>query len=166
MGTLTKSFIIFLGIHFWILSTICLDGRCPYFHEMGTVSLNVAHLSTFVACNVHAITFPFRRSQQRLLLIAWLCRAIFYLNSLLFRFWCMVCARWLYTVHYILPLYNGPQFNHQEQSFMCRRLCVARCCVCVFGMSHPVIIAGCFFNHMSSFIQLVDSAEFSIIAFF
>ena len=35
----------------------------------------------------------------------------------------------------------------------------------IFGTSHPVIIAGCFFNHTSSFIQLVDSAEFGIIAF-
>ena len=49
---------------------------------------------------------------------------------------------------------------------MCSGLCVARCCVRVFSMSHPVIIAGCFFNHTSSFIQLVDSAEFGIVAFF
>ena len=47
---------------------------------------------------------------------------------------------------------------------MCSRLCVARCCVCVFSVSHPVIIGGCFLNHMSSFIQLVDGAEFGIIA--
>ena len=49
---------------------------------------------------------------------------------------------------------------------MCSRLCVARCCVRVFGVSHPVIIVGCFRNHTSSFIQLVDSAEFGISAFF
>ena len=46
------------------------------------------------------------------------------------------------------------------------RLCIARCHVRIFSMSHPVIIVGCFFNHMSSFIQLVDSAKFGIIAFF
>ena len=49
---------------------------------------------------------------------------------------------------------------------MCSGLCVAHCCVRVFGVSHPMILAGCFLNHMSSFIQLVDSAEFGIIAFF
>ena len=49
---------------------------------------------------------------------------------------------------------------------MCSGLCVACCCVRIFGALHPMIIAGCFFNHTSSFIQLVDSAEFGIIAFF
>ena len=46
-----------------------------------------------------------------------------------------------------------------------RALC-ACCCVRVFGALHPMIIAGCFFDYMSSFIQLVDSAEFGIIALF
>ena len=46
------------------------------------------------------------------------------------------------------------------------RLCVADCCVRIFSVSHPMIIVGCFFNHMGSLIQLVDSAEFGIIAFF
>ena len=48
---------------------------------------------------------------------------------------------------------------------MCSRLCVARCRVRFFGVLHPVIIVRCFRNHTSSFIQLVDSAEFGIIAF-
>ena len=92
----------------------CPDGRRPHFHEMGTVGPNVARLSTFVACDIHAITFPFRRSWQRFLLIARLCQAIFYLNSLLFRFQCVVRVHWLRTMHYILPPYDGPQLGHQE----------------------------------------------------
>ena len=69
-------------------------------------------------------------------------------------------------MHYILSPYDSPWLAHWELSFICSGLCVACCCVCIFGMSHPVIITGCFFNHTSSFIQLVDSAEFSIVAFF
>ena len=103
---------------FWkligLLSSYHNNGRQPHFCETGTVSPNVACLSTFIACNVHAITFPFRQSWQRFLSIAWLCQAIFYLNSLLFRFWCVVRARWLHTMHYILPPYNGPQLGHWE----------------------------------------------------
>ena len=54
-----KNLIFFLGIHFWILSTVCPDGHHSYFHEAGAVGPNVARLSTFVACDIHAITFPF-----------------------------------------------------------------------------------------------------------
>ena len=82
-----------LGIHLWILSTICSDGHCPHLCcEVGAIGPNVAWLSTFIACNIHAIAFPLGQSQQRFLLIAWLCQAIYYLNILFFRFWCIICS--------------------------------------------------------------------------
>ena len=128
--------IYFLGIHFWILSTICPDGCCPHFCEAGTVGLNVTHLSTFIACHVHAIAFPLRWSQQRFLSIAQLCQAISYLNSLLFRFWCIVHTRCLHTMHYVLSSYDGPWLAHWRLSFICSGLCVACCCVCVLSAHH------------------------------
>ena len=75
---------------------------------LGLYSPNVAHLSTFIACDVHAIAFPLRWSWQGFLPIAQLCQAISYLDILLFRFWCIVCMQGLRAMHYVLSPYDGP----------------------------------------------------------
>ena len=80
--------------------------------------------------HIHTITFLLGQSQQRFLSIAWLRRAISYLNSLLFRFWCIVRVCCLHTMHYILFPYDSPWLAHWGLSFICSRLCVACCCVC------------------------------------
>ena len=80
----------------------------------------------------------------------------------------LVHGMWVLAVYDALhsPSLRQSSIELLGVEFVCSGLCVARCCVRVFGALHPVIIAGCFFNHTSSFIQLVDSAEFGIIAFF
>ena len=42
---------LILGIHLWILSTVCSDSCCPHLCcEVGVIGPNVAQLSTFIAC--------------------------------------------------------------------------------------------------------------------
>ena len=159
-----QNFLI-LWIHLWILSIACPDSCCPHLcHESWAISPNVARLSTFVACDLHATAFPFRQLQQGFLLIAWLCQAISILNHCLFRIQCIVCAWCLHAIHHIFSPYDSPCLAHWRLSVVCSWLCVACCCVCTFHEPHPMIIMGWLLNHSSSFIKLPYSVEFGVIA--